>query len=155
MSLNDSSRVDTAHQQVKIEPILNALLTSPNCANVIRNYEKDESNRGHWGAIAGAKAPELAFCRHFKFTPVAMDTFTAELLNGLISTVNNEPRPSNERRRVESLIRYNLPGIGNASLKELLTIRSNEEAFEKFRNALGKVIDCAKMNSLTQVEHLE
>jgi hypothetical protein len=50
--------------------------------------------------------------------------------------------PANKTQRIATeLIRYDIPGIGNADLKTILKIRQNEDAFEAFRIDFGDLID--------------
>jgi hypothetical protein len=98
------------------------------------------------GAISWVVAEHIKLagqvCAHLDYKALAGDEAAYAALTQEYKIADNLTLPANKTQRIATeLIRYDIPGIGNADLKTILKIRQNEDAFEAFRIDFGDLID--------------
>lgn len=95
-------------------------------------------------------------CARFDYTAVAGDSATYAALAQDYAFVDNLALPAKKAQRIATeLIRYDIPGIGNADLGNILEIRQNEDAFEAFRRDFGTLIDRAHQEHPSDQEEFD
>jgi hypothetical protein len=98
------------------------------------------------GAISWIVAEHIKLagqiCARLNYTALAGDEAVYAALMQEYKLAGNSALPPNKAQRVATdLIRYDIPGIGNADLRTILAIRRDEDAFEAFRRDFGSLMD--------------
>ncbi len=87
------------------------------------------------------------FCAELDFVPVASNPWSRTMLRERFLPSHREARRERasraEQRAEEAIVQFDLPGLADISLSEILKLRDNEEAFHELRQALRQVLDQA------------
>lgn len=115
---------------------------------LIAKYEQEfETNKVKTEFAVGGVKLWGQVCAELDFTPIAASGLIRDILQMEYGLINLPRAASAENRVSQALMQFEVPGLSEVELSDVLSLRKNEDAFREWRIAYGQVLDMVQKES--------